>query len=171
MSVTSTCMQIGRAQKQLSPRMSSSQIAWGPGLAKLFVAGATLGPFLDGIHGTVHLLNYDSLPLEIGGLHSSYWVPLLLGCFYAVAGSLQVNWLKERPLDRGCVLLCALAHLGATDNVHALLPATQPPASGIASLIPGWVSDTFGTHASDMRSGAISQHTGMSSTVCAGAAG
>ena len=114
MPMPSTCMQVSRAQKQLSPRMSSSQIAWGSGLAKLFVAGATLGPLLDGIHGTVHLLNYDSLPLEIGGLHSSCWVPLLLGCFYAVAGSLQVSCLKNQHLDRGCVLLCAHAYLGAT---------------------------------------------------------
>ena len=36
------------------------------------------------------MLAYDSLPLEISGLHSSWWVPLLLGCFYVVAGSLQV---------------------------------------------------------------------------------
>ena len=38
---------------------------------------------------SMHLLNYDSLPLELGG-HSSFWVPLLLGAFYIVAGCLQV---------------------------------------------------------------------------------
>ena len=82
-------LQDSAAQKQLSS-LPSSQIAWGAGLPKLFAAGATFGPLLDGIHGTVHLLNYDLLPLEVGGLHSSYWVPLLLGSFYMVAGSLQV---------------------------------------------------------------------------------
>lgn len=59
-------------------------------LAALFAAGATLGPALDGIHGTVHLLIYDSAQFNIGGVKSSGWVALLLGTFYAVVGSLHV---------------------------------------------------------------------------------
>ncbi|KAL3162006.1 hypothetical protein ABBQ38_009081 [Trebouxia sp. C0009 RCD-2024] len=59
-------------------------------LAALFAAGATLGPALDGIHGTVHLLTYDSAQFYIGGVESSGWVALLLGTFYAVIGSLHV---------------------------------------------------------------------------------
>ncbi|KAL0038468.1 hypothetical protein WJX77_007463 [Trebouxia sp. C0004] len=35
-------------------------------LSSLFAVGAVLGPALDGIHGTVHLLTYDSV---IGALH------------------------------------------------------------------------------------------------------
>ena len=69
--------------------------------AQHLAAGATLGPALDGIHGSVHLLNYDSLPLELGGLHSSFWVPLLLGAFYVVAGSLQVRFCFS-PLVAAC---------------------------------------------------------------------
>ena len=59
-------------------------------LAALFAAGATLGPALDGIHGTVHLLKYDSAQFDLGGVESSAWVALLLGTFYAVIGSLHI---------------------------------------------------------------------------------
>lgn len=59
-------------------------------LAALFAAGATLGPALDGIHGTVHLLQYDSAQFDLGGVESSLWVALLLGTFYAVIGSLHI---------------------------------------------------------------------------------
>ena len=52
--------------------------------ASMFVSGAVLGPLLDGIHGRVHLLEYDSLRVDVGGLHSSAWVALLLGTYYAV---------------------------------------------------------------------------------------
>ncbi len=58
--------------------------------AFLFASGAVFGTLLDGIHGTVHLLNYDAAPLEVGGLHSSWFVLPLLGSFYAVVGPLLV---------------------------------------------------------------------------------
>lgn len=38
----------------------------------------------------VELNHYDSLPVSILGLHSSVWIPPLLGAFYAVLGSLHV---------------------------------------------------------------------------------
>ena len=56
----------------------------------MFAAGATLGPALDGIHGTVHLLQYDSAQFYLGSVESSGWVALLLGTFYAVIGSLHI---------------------------------------------------------------------------------
>ena len=49
-----------------------------------------LGPSLDGIHGRVHLLTYDSGQFDLGDVESSGWVVLLLGTFYAVIGSLHV---------------------------------------------------------------------------------
>eukprot|EP00884_Botryococcus_braunii_P008555 jgi/Botrbrau1/17700/Bobra.0166s0124.1 len=58
--------------------------------ATLFASGAVFGTLLDGIHGTVHLLNYDVVPLEAAGLHSSWVVPPLLGTFYAIIGPLQI---------------------------------------------------------------------------------
>ena len=100
-----------RALKQgTTPTVPASHIAWGRGAALLFVAGATLGPLLDGIHGMVHLLSYDSLPLELGGLHSSLWVPLLLGVFYAVAGSLQV---------RCSSVSCRVLYAASSSHKHA----------------------------------------------------
>ena len=71
----------------------------GPSLAKfaaaLFLSGATLGPLLDAIHGTVELNHYDVFPINIAGLHSSALVPPLLGSFYAVAGGMIVamDWI------------------------------------------------------------------------------
>ena len=49
-----------------------------------------LGPALDGIHGTVHLLQYDSGQFNMGSVQSSGWVALLLGTFYAMIGALHI---------------------------------------------------------------------------------
>lgn len=59
-------------------------------LAAMYAAGAVMGPALDGIHGTVHLLTYDSGQFGLGSVESSGWVALLLGAFYAVIGGLHV---------------------------------------------------------------------------------
>jgi hypothetical protein len=63
-------------------------------LCSLFAAGAILGPLLDGIHGAFGLLEYDLAPIELGddlgSLHTSLTVPLLLGTFYAASGALHV---------------------------------------------------------------------------------
>ena len=37
-------------------------------LGALFLCGSVLGPPLDGIHTNVGLIQYDSLPLELGAL-------------------------------------------------------------------------------------------------------
>ncbi|BDA49345.1 hypothetical protein COCOBI_13-4570 [Coccomyxa sp. Obi] len=55
-------------------------------LAILFLLGATVGPAIDGIHGQVHLLTYDSAAITLGSLHTSAWVFVLLGAFYATLG-------------------------------------------------------------------------------------
>ena len=102
-------------------------------LATLFAAGATLGPPLDGIHGSFGLLQYDLAPLEIGdsagALHTSLTVPLLLGTFYAVSGLLHVLgdefFSSSLPLPlprRGPALAsCALALIAAHLALSALL--------------------------------------------------
>ena len=59
-------------------------------LAYLFAVGAVLGPSLDGIHGRVHLLTYDSAAYEVAGVQTSAWVALLLGAFYASVGGLHI---------------------------------------------------------------------------------
>lgn len=46
------------------------------------------GTFLDGIHSKVSLLEYDKLPLDLGSLHTSAFVPPLLAAFYVVLGGL-----------------------------------------------------------------------------------
>lgn len=61
-------------------------------VAPLVLAGAISGPPLDGIHSHVHLLLYDRWPVEIGPLHTSLAVPVLLAAFYAVIGGAHV-WL------------------------------------------------------------------------------
>jgi len=66
------------------------RVAWRPVSASLFIAGATVGPLLDGIHGTVQLLHYDYLPFDVGGLHSSLVVPPLLGAFYTTVGAMTI---------------------------------------------------------------------------------
>eukprot|EP00873_Tetraselmis_striata_P046664 jgi/Tetstr1/466928/TSEL_011382.t1 len=85
-------------------------VAWRPVGASMFIAGATLGPLLDGIHGTVQLLHYDTLPVNLGGLHSSLVVPPLLGAFYAVVGALTNladTLLQESdPATRDCLQRC-----------------------------------------------------------------
>ena len=57
----------------------------------LFAVGAVLGPSLDGIHGRVHLLTYDSAAYEVAGVQTSAWVALLLGAFYASVGALHIT--------------------------------------------------------------------------------
>lgn len=47
---------------------------WGALAATSFLLGAVVGPPLDGIHGSVQLLQYDALPLELGPLKTSVWV-------------------------------------------------------------------------------------------------
>lgn len=59
----------------------------GPVILALAITGASLGPWLDGIHSRVGLIIYDRLPLTIGSLHTSLTVPILLSAFYAVLGS------------------------------------------------------------------------------------
>ncbi|DBA86538.1 TPA: hypothetical protein ACH3X2_005508 [Trebouxia sp. C0005] len=73
-------------------------------LSASFAVGAVLGPALDGIHGTVHLLTYDSGQFDMAGVQSSGWVSLLLGTFYAVIGALHIlgdHWQDTEALQTG----------------------------------------------------------------------
>ena len=70
------------------------EVRWKAKMPQLFFAlfafGAVLGPALDGIHGRVHLLTYDSGQFYAAGVESSGWVALLLGTYYAIIGSLHI---------------------------------------------------------------------------------
>ena len=116
-------------------------------LVSLFAAGAILGPPLDGIHGTVHLLNYKACScspahalrhaficsgqhqagmqvaaFDIGGLHSSLWVPPLLGAFYAIIGSMHTlgDSLATGSFKRSSAPVAGLqSFLGTTENTTA----------------------------------------------------
>ncbi|KAL3141420.1 hypothetical protein ABBQ32_004989 [Trebouxia sp. C0010 RCD-2024] len=93
-------------------------------LAALFAAGATLGPALDGIHGTVHLLTYDSAQFYIGGVQSSGWVALLLGTFYAVIGSLHIagdHWQSQVSQQQSLYSQQTLPYVLASIGTVALL--------------------------------------------------
>lgn len=57
-------------------------------LTSLALTGATTGTLLDGIHTRVQLLTYDSMPIVVGGLHTSVWIPPLLATFYVALGGL-----------------------------------------------------------------------------------
>ena len=78
-------------------------------LSILFAVGAVLGPALDGIHGTVHLLTYDSGQFDMAGVQSSGWVSLLLGTFYAVIGALHIlgdHWQDTEASQTGQNVYC-----------------------------------------------------------------
>lgn len=57
----------------------------------LGLTGASIGTYMDGIHGRAQVLVYDKLPLVHGGLHTSAVVPPLLAAFYMVLGGLTLR--------------------------------------------------------------------------------
>lgn len=69
-------------------------------LTVLAITGATTGTFLDGIHSRANVLVYDSAPMQIGGLHTSLWVPPLLAGFYAILGAI-ILWSDYRLAASG----------------------------------------------------------------------
>lgn len=97
--------------------------------ATLGLTGASIGTYMDGIHGTVELLVYDKLPLVHGGLHTSAVVPPLLAVFYVVLGGLYCkadSWLLEsgdqstEAAYRRCNLGTMCLSFGAVAAVLAL---------------------------------------------------
>lgn len=70
-----------------------------------------LGPSLDGIHGRVHLLTYDSAAFEVARVQTSAWVALLLGAFYASVGALHIlgdHWHSSRGCQSTARLISKL---------------------------------------------------------------
>lgn len=110
-------------------------------LAVMFLLGATVGPAVDGIHGQVHLLTYDSAAVTLGSLHTSAWVFVLLGSFYATFGQCFVA-LDSLTLRQGSSaattvnkdeaqpgLAWPLSRWSVTATQHAVSRANAPRAA------------------------------------------
>ncbi|CAL5226963.1 g9848 [Coccomyxa viridis] len=101
-------------------------------LLLIFGLGATIGPAVDGIHGQVHLLQYDSAPVHIGSLDSSVWVFGLLGAFYAVLGALYV--ILDGLVQSGTILQGKNAGATVEAVKRADLPFTLLSLGVVATL-------------------------------------
>ncbi|GAX82629.1 hypothetical protein CEUSTIGMA_g10055.t1 [Chlamydomonas eustigma] len=80
---------------------SHSNQRWPAFLIRLFLSGAVSGTLLDGIHSRTGLQVYELLPFDVGGLHSSWCVPPLLGSFYVVLGSMFILADQQWPSSIG----------------------------------------------------------------------
>lgn len=103
-------------------------------LAGALVAGATLGPLLDGIHSSVQLQVYDLWPLDLGPLHTSYTVPPLLASFYATV--VLLDGAAER-------LSAAAANDNDNDTTTPKPPTPLAIAACYASLAGGLALSAF----------------------------
>ncbi|KAJ4873658.1 hypothetical protein Rs2_44613 [Raphanus sativus] len=100
-------------QRQSKTGTSKSWIL--PTSLSLFGSGFVLGPLLDGLHSRVDLVVYKNGAFQIGPLHTSIWVPFLLGLFYCTVGLLQLlldDKTSTKPprgsLDKTVISLLAL---------------------------------------------------------------
>lgn len=125
---------------------AAHSFSWPTLLACLFVAGAALGPPLDGIHSVVGLQVYDvNGGLIIGGpdgLYTSVWVFPLLGLMYSVVGGLQLlldqvagKWLPANQQAPRGSWLTVLSNVGALIGLLRLSSLLFSSASVPSPLI------------------------------------
>jgi heat shock protein 5 len=105
------------------------------------LAGATLGPLLDGIHSSVGLQIYDLWPADLGPLHTSAAVPALLSAFYLTltllddaAERLSGNDSTPNPPTPLTIAAC-YASLAGGLALSAFLHANEVPPSQIAAAL------------------------------------
>ena len=102
--------------------------------AALFASGAFLGPLLDGIHGTVELNHYDRLAFSLGGLHTSAFIPPLLGAFYAVVGGLHIALDALAMSDKSAAQTVSQQRAASTGSSAKLQPADTQSFSWLLPL-------------------------------------
>jgi heat shock protein 5 len=123
-------------------------------VAVALLAGATLGPALDGIHSSVGLQVYDLLPLGLfnGALQTSALVPPLLAAFYATLTLLDgaAERLEDGddsdadpPPSLPTTAAC-YASLAAGLALSATLHANQVPPPQIAAALAAFAAANFG---------------------------
>ena len=117
-------------------------------LAKLGAVGFFAGPAVDAIHNQA-LLEYDVLPLQIGGAATSFLIPPLLALTYALLGGLLPAAARAvvgdgslgsaAPARKGELRLRALSAVAATCGIiklsEILLESGAPNALPILALV------------------------------------
>ena len=115
------------------PQLASKEVG---ACLKLGLTGLVVGPVVDGIHNQA-LLSYDLLPLELGGLHTSFLVPPLLALAYPVLGFVlpKVGALvfeqQRRRDDLGVRALSAVASTACIVKLSEVAVTTMSPLTGL----------------------------------------
>mmetsp|Transcript_14465 Transcript_14465/g.27799 ORF Transcript_14465/g.27799 Transcript_14465/m.27799 type:complete len:286 (-) Transcript_14465:95-952(-) len=112
-------------------------IKWYALFGSLGVAGAVLGPAMDGFHSRVGLLIYDKGAITVGTLHTSFWVPLLLSIYYISLGGLHLlidRYQGAEPVSFPRMALC-FGTTTALLEVSSLMYDAEAPSANIALVL------------------------------------